>query len=36
VLSRDDAFIDLLDHPVGSAFIRDAETGKFSSALNSD
>ncbi len=29
VLSRDDAFRDLLDAPVGSAFARNAETGAF-------
>jgi hypothetical protein len=30
VLSRDDSFRELLDSPVGSAFIRDARTGKVS------
>ncbi len=29
VLSRDDAFIHLLDAAVGSAFVRDAQTGQF-------
>ena len=29
VLSRDDAFRDLLDAPVGSAFARNAVTGAF-------
>lgn len=29
VLSRDDAFRDLLDAPVGSAFARNADTGAF-------
>lgn len=31
VLNRDDAFIDLLDSPVGSAFQRNPETGAFDS-----
>jgi hypothetical protein len=34
VLSKDDAFIDLLDHPAGSAFIRDVQTGIFSPVAN--
>jgi hypothetical protein len=29
VLSRDDSFVDLLDHPAGSAFVRDIETGNY-------
>ncbi|HVR95375.1 MAG TPA: DUF2185 domain-containing protein [Thermoanaerobaculia bacterium] len=29
VLNYDDSFIDLLDEPVGSAFVRDAETETF-------
>lgn len=29
VLSRDDSFIDLLDQPAGSAFVRDPGTGEF-------
>lgn len=35
VLSRDDSFIELLDQPEGSAFIRDTETGAFSRVANS-
>lgn len=29
VLTKDDSFIHLLDSPIGSAFIRDDETGEF-------
>ena len=29
VLNKDDSFRDLLDSPVGSAFVRDAESGSF-------
>jgi hypothetical protein len=29
VLSKDDSFRDLLDSPVGSAFVRDEEAGRF-------
>lgn len=29
VLTRDDSFIHLLDSPIGSAFARDTESGKF-------
>ena len=36
VLSRDDSFIDLLDQPTGSAFIRDAQSEAFSRVANED
>ena len=29
LLNNDDGFKDLLDEPIGSAFIRDEETGNF-------
>jgi hypothetical protein len=29
ILNIDDSFIDLLEKPIGSAFIRDSETGQF-------
>ena len=34
VLSRDDSIIEFLDHPEGSAFIRDAKTGVLSRVAN--
>lgn len=34
VLSKDDSFVDLLDHPAGSAFVRDAHAEKFTPASN--
>lgn len=29
VLNEDDSFVELLESPVGSAFIRDPESGRF-------
>lgn len=29
VLNQDDSFIDLLDQPAGSAFVRDPDTSEF-------
>jgi hypothetical protein len=34
VLNQDDSFVDLLESPVGSAFIRDSESGQFVQCAN--